>query len=144
MQLQRGKGRQAAFRALAFKWQRIMWRCWQDRVSYDDTTVDLSHCLLRKAAPPQTGAVDPATRSAEPALVHHAADLLRLRLPRRNLTPQSAKGVLNFVVTLKAHKDVRSYPCRSMGSAIKLVERFIAANPHQYDGPPRTAEQVAA
>ena len=37
MQLQRGKGRQAAFRALAFKWQRIMWRCWQDRVPYDDT-----------------------------------------------------------------------------------------------------------
>jgi hypothetical protein len=36
MQLQRGKGRHAAFRALAFKWQRIMWRCWQDRVPYDD------------------------------------------------------------------------------------------------------------
>jgi transposase len=37
MQLQRGKGRQAAFRALAFKWQRIMWRCWQNHVPYDDT-----------------------------------------------------------------------------------------------------------
>jgi transposase len=37
MQLQRGKGRHAAFRALAFKWQRIMWRCWQDRVPYDDS-----------------------------------------------------------------------------------------------------------
>lgn len=37
LQLQRGKGRQAAFRALAFKWQRIMWRCWQDRVPYDDS-----------------------------------------------------------------------------------------------------------
>ncbi len=36
MQLQRGKGRHAAFRALAFKWQRIMWRCWQDRTPYDD------------------------------------------------------------------------------------------------------------
>jgi len=48
--------------------------------------------------------------------------------------------------------------CRSMESAIKLVERFIAGvtkparfstpeaetNPHQYDGPPRTAKQVAA
>jgi hypothetical protein len=43
-----------------------------------------------------------------------------------------------------------------MESAIKLVERFIAGvtnpahpaqaetNPHQYDGPPRTAEQAAA
>ena len=62
------------------------------------------------------------------------------------------------MVTLTTHKEVRSYPCRSMESAIKLVERFIAgvtkpahpstpedaANPHQYDGPPRTAEQVAA
>jgi len=37
MQLQRGKGRHAAFRALAFKWQRIMWRSWQDRTPYDDT-----------------------------------------------------------------------------------------------------------
>jgi len=37
MQLHRGKDRHAAFRALAFKWQRIMWRCWQDRVPYDDT-----------------------------------------------------------------------------------------------------------
>jgi len=37
MQLQRGKGRHAAFRALAFKWQRIMWRCWQDRVPYEDS-----------------------------------------------------------------------------------------------------------
>ena len=36
LQLKRGKGRQAALRALAFKWQRIMWRCWQNRVPYDD------------------------------------------------------------------------------------------------------------
>ncbi len=66
--------------------------------------------------------------------------------------------VFNFVVTLTTHKDVRSYPCRSMESALKLAERFIAgvtkpaktkatdetANPYEYDGPPRTAEQVAA
>jgi hypothetical protein len=37
-----------------------------------------------------------------------------------------ARGVHNFVVTLTTHKDVRSYPCRSMESAIKLAERFIA------------------
>ena len=37
MQLQRGKGGHAAFRALAFKWQSIMWRCWQDRLPHDDT-----------------------------------------------------------------------------------------------------------
>jgi hypothetical protein len=30
------------------------------------------------------------------------------------------------MVTLTTHKDVRSYACRFMESAIKLVERFIA------------------
>ena len=47
--------------------------------------------------------------------------------PSVTIAPRNpAKGVLNFVVTLTTHKDVRSYPCRSMESAIKLVERFIA------------------
>lgn len=31
----RGKAHHAAIRALAFKWVRILWRCWQDRQSYD-------------------------------------------------------------------------------------------------------------
>ena len=31
-----------------------------------------------------------------------------------------------FVVTLTTFKDVRSYPCRSLESATKLAERFIA------------------
>ena len=35
-QRQRGKTHQAAVRALAFKWIRILWRCWQDRTPYDD------------------------------------------------------------------------------------------------------------
>ena len=61
------------------------------------------------------------------------------------------------MVTLTTYQDVRSYPCRSLESATKLAERFIAgvtkprpaapedaANPYHYDGPPRTAEQVAA
>jgi len=47
--------------------------------------------------------------------------------PSVTIAPHNpAKGVLNFVVTLTTHKDVRSYPCRSMESAIKLAERFIA------------------
>ena len=25
-------------RALAFKWQRVIWRCWQDRKPYDEPT----------------------------------------------------------------------------------------------------------
>ena len=30
------KGRHAALRALAYKWIRILFRCWKDRVRYDD------------------------------------------------------------------------------------------------------------
>ena len=30
------KGRHAALRALAYKWIRILFRCWKDRVPYDD------------------------------------------------------------------------------------------------------------
>ncbi len=36
MQIERGKGHHAAIRALAFKWQRVMWRCWHDHTPYDD------------------------------------------------------------------------------------------------------------
>jgi hypothetical protein len=47
--------------------------------------------------------------------------------PSVTIAPRNpARGVLNFVVTLTTHKDVRSYPCRSTESAIKLAERFIA------------------
>jgi transposase len=35
-QRQAGKAHAAAIRALAFKWQRIMWRCWQDRTPYNE------------------------------------------------------------------------------------------------------------
>jgi transposase len=31
-----GKHHHATLRALAFKWIRILWRCWQDRVPYDE------------------------------------------------------------------------------------------------------------
>lgn len=34
-QLNRGKGHHVAVRALAFKWIRILFRCWQDRSTYD-------------------------------------------------------------------------------------------------------------
>ena len=37
-QRQRGKGHHAAVLALAFKWIRIVFRCWQDRVAYDENT----------------------------------------------------------------------------------------------------------
>jgi transposase len=35
-QRERGKEHHAAVRALAFKWIRIVFRCWQDRVAYDE------------------------------------------------------------------------------------------------------------
>ena len=48
-QIAKGKGRPAAVRALAFKWQRIMFVCWRDRVAYDDTTYLQS--LQRRRSP---------------------------------------------------------------------------------------------
>jgi hypothetical protein len=35
-QIRKGKGHHAAVRALAFKWQRILFRCWQDHQPYDE------------------------------------------------------------------------------------------------------------
>jgi transposase len=32
-----GKHHQATLRSLAFKWIRILWRCWHDRTPYDET-----------------------------------------------------------------------------------------------------------
>ncbi len=47
--------------------------------------------------------------------------------PSVTIAPRNpAKGVLIFVVTLTTFKDVRSYPCRSLESATKLAERFVA------------------
>ena len=37
-QRDQGKAHQAAIRALAFKWIRILYRCWQDRTLYDELT----------------------------------------------------------------------------------------------------------
>jgi transposase len=37
-QIARGKTHPSAVRALAFKWQRIMFVCWRQRVPYDETT----------------------------------------------------------------------------------------------------------
>ena len=62
--------------------------------------------------------------------------------PSVTIAPRNpARGVLNFVVTLTTHKDVRSYPCRSMESAIKLAERFIAGvtKPARPTNPERAA-----
>lgn len=44
----RGKGHQAATRALAFKWLRIIWRCWQDRIPYDEARY--TQCLIQRGS----------------------------------------------------------------------------------------------
>lgn len=47
-QRQRGLPHHTAVRALAYKWQRIIWRCWQDRRSYDERIYEAA--LRRRAS----------------------------------------------------------------------------------------------
>lgn len=49
MQRQKGKTHQAAIRALAFKWIRIVFRCWKDKQPYDEVKYLMS--LKRKGSP---------------------------------------------------------------------------------------------
>ena len=69
--------------------------------------------------------------------------------PSVTIAPRNPdRGVLNFVVTLTTAKEVRSYPCRSRESALKLAERFIASvtkpAPRPEPAPAPAAEPVAA
>jgi transposase len=48
-QREKGKAHQAAVRALAFKWIRILYRCWQDRMPYDESVY--LQALKRRSAP---------------------------------------------------------------------------------------------
>jgi hypothetical protein len=48
-QIAKGKGRQAAVRALAYKWIRIIWKCWQTRTPYNE--VKYLECLRKKGSP---------------------------------------------------------------------------------------------
>jgi transposase len=48
-QRDRGGSHQAALRALAFKWIRIFYRCWQDRTPYDESTY--LNALKRRGSP---------------------------------------------------------------------------------------------
>jgi hypothetical protein len=41
-QREQNKSHHAAVRALSFKWLRILFRCWKDRVPYDETHYALS------------------------------------------------------------------------------------------------------
>ncbi|MBI3191106.1 MAG: IS110 family transposase, partial [Pedosphaera parvula] len=49
----KGKGHHAILRALAFKWIRILWKCWQTRTPYDEVRYlkQLVHRKSPNAAP---------------------------------------------------------------------------------------------
>jgi transposase len=48
-QKSKGKSHQAAVRALAYKWIRIIWKCWQTRTKYDEARY--VECLRKKGSP---------------------------------------------------------------------------------------------
>ena len=54
-QRQRGSSHHTAVRALAYKWQRVIWRCWQDRRPYDERIYEAA---LRKAGSPLVALLD--------------------------------------------------------------------------------------
>jgi len=45
---QKGKTHSVIIRALAFKWIRVLWKCWQDRTPYDETRY-LKQLIYRKS-----------------------------------------------------------------------------------------------
>ena len=51
----KGSHHHTAVRALAFKWQRIIWRCWQDHKPYQE---NIYEAALRKASSPLVGLLD--------------------------------------------------------------------------------------
>jgi hypothetical protein len=50
-QRERNKSHHGAVRALAFKWLRILFRCWKDRIPYDEARYALA---LQKRTPAKT------------------------------------------------------------------------------------------
>jgi len=57
LQRAKGKGHHASVRALAFKWIRILWRCWRDRRPYDDA---LYTAALRRSGSPLAKLLSPS------------------------------------------------------------------------------------
>ena len=63
-QRERGKDHHAAVRALAFKWIRIVFRCWQDRVAYDENKYLAA--LAKRGSPLSAVLAPPATPLCNP------------------------------------------------------------------------------
>ena len=53
----KGKRHWAILRALAFKWARILWKCWQENTPYDDARYVAA---LRRRQSPLAAALDHA------------------------------------------------------------------------------------
>ena len=51
----KGSHHHTAVRALAFKWQRILWRCWQSHTAYQEPTYEAA---LRKNGSPLAALLD--------------------------------------------------------------------------------------
>ena len=51
----KGKGHWAILRALAFKWVRVLWKCWQQRTAYDNARYEQQ--LARRRSPLAAGLV---------------------------------------------------------------------------------------
>lgn len=62
LQRERGKGHHAAVRALAFKWIRVIWRCWKDRTPYDESRY--TRALVRRCSPLAARLQHPAAKAA--------------------------------------------------------------------------------
>jgi hypothetical protein len=54
-QRRKGNPHHTAVRALAFKWQRVIWRCWQSRTAYREETYEAA---LRKSGSPLVALFD--------------------------------------------------------------------------------------
>jgi hypothetical protein len=61
MQRKKGKGHWAAVRALAYKWVRIIFACWKNKVVYDDARYMQS---LRKSKSPLISLMEEAAETA--------------------------------------------------------------------------------
>jgi transposase len=54
-QREKGSGHHAAVRSLAFKWQRVIWKCWQSRTAYRE---EVYEAALRKSGSPLVALLD--------------------------------------------------------------------------------------
>lgn len=70
-QTERGSAYHTAVRALAYKWQRIIWKCWQDRTRYSDAIYEASlkrhnSPLFARLAGIEVGKMPPKNSTDEP------------------------------------------------------------------------------